>query len=231
MKTKIVLSILLMTGIVMFGCASASQINPSLEGVSFDGYSTFEYQSQNQNQPIQYNRDGSITLLRIGNIQFRIMPMTSSRSSRGALDRSPAEFNTLIRQLEANIAANPQDYDSYIMLAGLLIDRGGPGDAENAVKYSDLALSIRHNDPDALYARGIAYSEYGDAVNRNKAIKDLEVVLQSNLQSMKGAYYVMGMVYYKDGKIPEAISAFEKVKAIDPNFVDTNEILSVLYNR
>jgi tetratricopeptide (TPR) repeat protein len=57
------------------------------------------------------------------------------------------------------------------------------------------------------------------------------MVLRTNIQSMKGVYYVMGMIYYKDGKTDEAISAFEKVKTIDPEFVDTGEVLEELYKK
>ena len=114
------------------------------------------------------------------------------------------------------------------MLAGLHIDRGLPGDADLAVKYSDRALTISKDDPQALYARGLAYSEKGDNA---KALNDLTAVLMSNIQSMKGVYYVMGMIQYKEGKIDEAIASFEKVKAIDPEFVDIDEILEGLYEK
>ena len=231
MKIKTTIVLFLVIAVLIFNGCKSTQINPSFDGFVYNEnfISTLEF--MNDDRQTQYNRDGSITLFRFRNILVRIMPMTVSRSSRGALDRSPEEFNNLINQLEADVNANPRDFDSYIMLAGLLIDRGGPGDAERAVRFSDQALSIRINDPDALYARGVAYSEIDDAPSRARAINDLENVLQANLQSMKGVYYVMGMVYYKDGKINEAISAFEKVKTIDPEFVDTDEILEVLYNR
>jgi tetratricopeptide (TPR) repeat protein len=238
MKTKIVLLILVLTGIVLFGCKSSpsnsnsGQITPSFDGFTPGTYSTLnDLDYQSNNHLIQYNRDGSITMFTYGNVQFRIMPMTASRSSRGALDRTPQEFDTLIKQYEAALAANPQDYDAYIRLAGLYIDRGNPGDADMAIRYSEQALTIRKDDADALYARGIAYNEKGDASSRAMALSDLEVVLQSSLQSMKGVYYVMGMIYYKDNKVDEAIEAFEKVKTLDPEFVDTDEILSVLYSR
>jgi len=238
MKTKTALFVLVVTGIVLFGCASSpsgssGQINPSFDGFTPGGYTnstTLEYQV-NTFQP-QYNRDGTITMFTVGRVQIKILPMTNTRrSSRGALSRTAEEFNTLIKQYEEQLAANPQDYDACIMLAGLYIDRGdNPGDADQAVKYSDRALAIRRNDADALYTRGIAYSEMGDRPSRAKALSDLEQVLRLNLQRMKGVYYVMGMIYYKDENIDKAIEAFEKVKTIDPAFVDVNEILEVLYS-
>jgi len=232
MKAKIVLFVLVVTGIAICGCASgpsgsSGQINPSLDGFTPGAASTVVYQYDPKAVKPIYNSDGSITVFTAGNFQVKILPM-NFKGSRSALNRTTEEFDRLIGQYETTLTANPKDYDACIMLAGLYIDRGKEGDAEKAVKYSDQALAIRQNDADALYVRGIAYSEKGD---NSKALSDLELVLKTNLQSMKGVYYLMGMIYYKDGKTQEAITAFEKVKAIDPEFVDTNEILAALYKK
>lgn len=235
MKTKILLLVLITAGIAFYGCASSSSGN-SGKMPSFDGFTPgehpnkviYEYDAK-KIQPV-YNKDGSITVLTTKNLQITIMPMTNNRG-RGALNRSTEEFDKLIKQYEATLAANPKDYDACIMLAGLYIDRGRNGDADIAVKYSNQALAIRNNDADALYIRGIAYNEKDDSPSRGKAINDLKMVLRTNVQSMKGVYYLLGMIYYKEGKIDEAITAFEKVKAIDPEFVDTDEILEALYKK
>jgi tetratricopeptide (TPR) repeat protein len=230
MRTKIVLFVLITAGIVLYGCAGTpkAQVTPSFEGFTPGGtttYAVLEFDASSL-QP-QNNPDGSITVFSKGNFQFKIMPMTRG-DSRGALSRTNSEFDALIKQNEAKLAANPQDYDACIVLAGLYIDRGRDGDADLAVKYSDMALAIRQDDAEALYARGLAFNKKGDS---SKALGDLEAVLKTNIQSMKGVYYLMGMINYKDGKIDEAIEAFEKVKAIDPKFVDTDEILEVLYQK
>ena len=102
MKTKIVVCVLVVTGIVLFGCASQSgssgQITPSFDGFTpgEPAPTSLEY-GGNAFQP-QYNRDGSITVFTVGNVQIKILPMTNSRGSRGALTRTTDEFNTLIRQ-------------------------------------------------------------------------------------------------------------------------------------
>jgi len=235
MKTKIVLFVLVVTGIAICGCASnpsggSGQIRPNLDGFAPGETSSVSYPYDPKAVQPTYNRDGSITVFTAGNFQVKILPM-NFKGSRSALNRTTDEFDRLIRQYETALTANPQDYDACIMLAGLYIDRGKDGDADLAVKYSDQALAIRKNDADALYVRGIAFNEKGDSASRAKAINDLEVVLKSNLQSMKGVYYLMGMIYYKEGKIDEAITAFEKVKTIDPEFVDTNEVLEELYKK
>jgi len=236
MKTKVLLFVLVVTGITVCGCASSGSGGSGQIVPGFDGYTpvettTYEYETK-AFQPAYNPIDGSVTVFTGKNFQIKISAMTKTGiRGRGALNPSTEESDKLIKQYETNLAANPQDYDSYIMLAGLYIDRGGEGDADKAVKYSNQALTIRKNDADALYIRGIAYSEKGDKPSRDMALKDLEVVLKTNLQSMKGVYYVMGMIYYKDGKIDEAITAFEKVKTIDPGFVDTNDILEALYKK
>jgi len=233
MKTKNLAFVLVLAGIVVCSCVSTQSGSSGQIKPSFDGFTPGEYPNtviyQYDSKAIQptYNKDGSITVLTTGNVQVKILPMTNTKG-RGALNRSTEEFDKLIKQYESTLTANPKDYDACIMLAGLYIDRGKEGDADKAVKYSDQALAIRKDDADALYVRGIAYNEKGDNA---KALNDLEVVLKTNLQSMKGVYYLMGIIYYKDGKIDEAITAFEKVKTIDPEFVDTDEVLDVLYNK
>ena len=245
MKIKSVLFALVIAGIVLNGCAgspsyspspeSSGQIMPNFEGFTpedYSGITVIEY-DPNSLQP-QYNLDGSITMFSTKSVQFKIMPMIGIKDqnppNRGPLNRTAEEFDEKISQYEADLAANPEDYDACIMLAGLYIDRNDPGDADMAVKYSNQALAIRKDDSDAIYARGLAYSNKNDVSSRDNALGDLEIVLRSNVQRMKGVYYVMGMIYSKSVKIDEAIEAFEKVKAIDPDFVDTNEILDLLYS-
>jgi len=237
MKTKIALFVLIVMGFVLGGCAgtpsgSSDSAPPSLDGLTPGEYSpAVTIYKENPLIPHYNEKDGSLTMFTTKSIAFKIMPMTRTRSSRGPLDRTPDEFSAVIKQYEAQLAANPQDYDACIMLASLYIDRGNPGDADLAVKYSDQALGIRKGDSDALYARGLAYSEKTDKSSWDKALSDLEQVLRSNLSSMKGVLYVMGMLYYKEDRIDEAIASFEKVKTIDPEFVDIDEILEVLYKR
>jgi tetratricopeptide (TPR) repeat protein len=238
MKAKTSLFSLVAGGIILAACtgtpaASGSQVTVDRFGNMQPVIQTYTPSQTDGNEVIeydskaflpQYNLDGSITVFTFNNVQVRILPMTDGRT-RGALNRTVDEFDALIAQCEGALQTNPQDYDACIMLAGLYIDRGRPGDAELAVKYSSKALEISQNDPQALFVRGAAYAEQGD---NPKALSDLERVLKSNLQSLKGVYYIMGMIYYKDGKVDEAIEAFEVVKTIDPDFVDTDEILGIL---
>jgi tetratricopeptide (TPR) repeat protein len=236
MKAKIILLSLTVMGIIFSACAGSpapvdryGAMQPVIQNYSPDGVQPDLLNLNTTNSfQTQYNsNDGSITVLNLGGFQVKIMPMTDGRS-RGALNRTNDEFAAVIAKYEADLQNNPRDYDACIVLAGLYIDRGRPGDAESALKYSNQALEISQNDPQALYTRSLAYVEQNE---NDKALSDLETVLKTNLQSMKGVYYVMGMIYYKDGKVEEAIDAFEKVKAFDPEFVDTDEILKILYSR
>jgi tetratricopeptide (TPR) repeat protein len=174
----------------------------------------------------QYNRDGSLTVYQKGNFQIKILPMTTGRT-RGALSRTTDELDAEIAKYEEALRTNPLDYDGYVMLAGLYINRDKPGDAEQALKYSNRAFEINPGDSSARYIRGLAYA---GQENFPQAISDLEAVLTPDIEDPRGIYYIIGTVYYKDGKVDEAIEAFEKVKALDPEFVDTNEVLQELYS-
>jgi tetratricopeptide (TPR) repeat protein len=234
MKMKIVFLILAASVIAIAGCTGTpatidhyGNMPPSTQNfLSADsGNVSAEYGSK-AFVP-QVNPDGSMTLFSVNNLQIKMMPMTDGRT-KGALNRSTEELDELIAKYEGDLKANSQDYDACIMLAGLHIDRDNPGDAAEAVKYSSMALAIKQDDPQALYARGLSYKETGES---DKALSDLRAVLKLNLQSVKGVYYIMGTIYTKEKKVDDAIGAFEKVAALDPGFADTQEILEVLYQQ
>jgi tetratricopeptide (TPR) repeat protein len=172
--------------------------------------------------------DGTITLFTVGNFAFKILPMSfdALNRTRGPLDRSTDEFDALIAQYTQVLEDNPQDYETCIQLAGLYIDRGNPGDAEQAIRYSGQAIEISEGDPAAYYARGVVYVKQGES---EKAIQDLQTVLRQRIDGMKGIYYIIGMTEHKAGHTDKAIEAFEKVRAIEPGFADTDEILETLY--
>jgi tetratricopeptide (TPR) repeat protein len=235
MKTNVALCLLLAAGLVLSACSgspapvdSRGNIQPTFQNFTPGKASSNAAADGSESKAYipQYNPDGSITVFTINNIQVRILPMTGG-ISRGALSRSTEEFDAMITQYTQALEANPQDYEACIMLAGLYVDRASPGDAEKAIKYSDQALAIGKDDPQALLARGLAYAEQGDSP---KALTDLEAILKMNIQSMKGVYYIMAKIHFKDGKTDEAIDAIEKVKAIDPGFADIDQILEELYS-
>jgi tetratricopeptide (TPR) repeat protein len=218
--------VLVVTGMILYGCAGTrkAQITPSFDGLTPGGNTAYAVPGFEERSMLpQSNPDGSITLFTKGDFRFRITPLT--KRTRGSTPPRTEGIDTLIKRYEADLTANPQDFDACIMLAGLYIDRGRLGDADLALRYSDTALAIRHDDASALYARGLAYDKKGDS---SRALGDLVAVLRTDIQSMKGVYYILGMIYYNDGKIDEAIEAFEKVKTIDGEFADINEILEEL---
>jgi len=184
--------------------------------------------------------DGSVIISRNERVNIRIMPMTDGRT-KGAV-RPDEEINELIRQNEAILRADPRNFDACIMLAGLYIDRNRPGDAANAIRYSNMALEINKDDPQAMFARGVGHTEAGD---NQRALNDFQAAVRLNIQSAKSANYMMGMIYSREweqlrtanrpaeaaAKLEAAIEAFEMVLALDPKFIDTAEILQVLYGR
>jgi tetratricopeptide (TPR) repeat protein len=87
-------------------------------------------------------------------------------------------------------------------------------------------IEANPNERDARIMRGLAYYKNG---NWKKAIDDLLTVSEMN-KGMEGVYYALGNCYYEieKGKKVKAIEAFEKVKAIDPEFADINATLELL---
>jgi tetratricopeptide (TPR) repeat protein len=114
--------------------------------------------------------------------------------------------------------ANPNDYDTCMELVDIQIEY----DAKKAKYYSTKALDIREGDPVALYARGLAYYKMG---HNQEAMDDLQAVLKMDIQNKEAAYYVIGKIYRKKNEPEKAREAFEKCKAIDPDFADFSEIL------
>ena len=212
------LFVLIGMGILLIGCTG----NPSTVVTS----DVIDTDIDSNTFSPQFNSDGTITMFTFKDLQVTIFPMIDIRS-RGATNRTTQEFDTLIAICTEAIKSNPQDYEAYIMLASLHINRRRQGDAELAVRYSDQALAISRDSPEALYARALAYKEKGDNAN---ALLDLETILMTNIRSMKGVYYVMGMIYFEEGRMEEATIAFNKVKTLDPDFADINEILKYFHN-
>jgi tetratricopeptide (TPR) repeat protein len=82
-------------------------------------------------------------------------------------------------------------------------------------------IEANPNERDAHIMRGLAYYKN---YNYTKAIEDLLTVSEMN-KGMEGVYYALGNCYYEIGKKDKAIEAFEKVKAIDPEFADIKKTL------
>jgi tetratricopeptide (TPR) repeat protein len=234
MKRKGIFLALTAAVIALAGCTGTpatvdryGNIQPSVQDYSTTSFNSTVMDYESKTFMPQLNPDGSMTLFSVNKLQIKMMPMTDGRT-KGALNQNTEEFDELIAKYEGDLEASPQDYDACIMLAGLYIDRDKPGDAGQAIKYSNMALEIRQDDPQALYARGLSYKEAGES---DKALSDLRAVLKLNLQSVKGVYYTMGTIYMKQKKPDDAIASFEKVAALDPDFADTQEILEVLYQQ
>ena len=233
MKTNIIL-IILIAAIILIGCGGTpvavdrfgnTQPVIIVPAVTPSSSETLIYDSNSLSFLPSINPNGSVTLFRFNDFQVVVLPYTDNRT-RSALSITTGEYDSQIAQYTRALEANPDDYDACIMLAGIYINRGLPGDAAIAIDYSNRALAISNDNPEALYARGLAHSENGQSQN---ALNDLTAVLRTNIQSMKGVYYLMGMIQFRAGDIDEAIESFEKVRTIDPDFVDVNRVLAILY--
>ena len=227
MKIKIVIFALIGVIFTLSGCKGMPTTTDP--GFSLDGSNSLLEEYEARDFVPQVNADGSLTMY-----SFNNRPVTASVLSnpkpKGAI-RPDDEIAVLIKQYEAVLQANPRDFETCIMLAGLYIDRNAPGDADQAIKYSNMAVSMSKDNPHALYARGMAYMIGEKKEDFDKAISDLQGVMKLNLQSVKGVYYLMGGLYARADKIDEAIDAFEKVAIFDPDFADVPEILNTLRAR
>ncbi|MCL2441790.1 MAG: hypothetical protein FWD14_08610 [Treponema sp.] len=231
---KIKITVLFLIGIALIGCAtgqgSQDLVNDEHGWAAALGLSDFVARE---------NADGYITMFTIGDQAITTTKMTDG-NTKGAI-RPDDEIARLITQYQAALAINPNDYEACIILAGLFIDRNKPGDAEQAVRYSNMAVAISSDGPHALYARSLSYFVSGEY---DKSVADLQSLMRTNLQTVKGAHYLMGVIYSREwenlrftrpaeaaAKLEASIDAFEKVAIFDPNFADVKEILPVLYTR
>jgi len=150
-------------------------------------------------------------------------PNKFATSYRGEPDNKTNEPDEEITKYTDAFNANPNDYDTCIELVLLYMQKGS--ELEKAVEYSNKALDIREGDPLALYARSLAYYKMGK--HNPNVLNDLQAFLEMDIQS-KEAYYAIGMVYLREKESGKALEAFEKCKAIDPDFSDVNERLKLL---
>jgi tetratricopeptide (TPR) repeat protein len=170
------------------------------------------------------NADGSSTIYEKGDIAVKIMPMTMTRT-RGASNESSDQYTAEIERYAEVVKTDPRDYETCAALAAFYLNRGHPGDAELALTYVNRALAGMGNDPRLLLIRGLALAALGEDA---EAVGDLETVITLNQQSQMSLYYVIGTIHYRAGNIEEAIKAFEKVHALDSDFMDIKSILAEL---
>ena len=153
---------------------------------------------------------------------FRYLYFLSSKPRNAGRIGQHSIDDANIAQYEAALKVNPSDYETYIKLAGLYLDRGEDGDFDRAIEYAELALRINHNNVWALFIRGVAKSEKNENA---EALSDLNAVLQTDKVSKKGVYYIIGKIHFKERYYQGALEAFEEVKSIDPKFANIDKVL------
>jgi len=173
-----------------------------------------------------YTKD-SITIFTFNDISITIDSVNSTRT-RGRDIRPSGNYDAIIRQLENEHKINPDNYEVNIRLASSYINRAlneSNSDAELAITILNEDLMINNNDPEALLMRGLAYRAWGKFEDSNNYFM---AFIRSGPHNTKGAYYLIGMNYWELGNNEEAIRAFRRVGALDPNFSDIKEILEIL---
>jgi len=140
------------------------------------------------------------------------------------------------RKLEESLALNPRSGLTKKMLAGLYLDQGFQSlnreDLNEAVFFLEKSRSLDQSNRQterylirAYLYRGFARYNAGDlAGTEEDCLKGLALD-----EEIEGFHYILGAVYYRQNKIPEAIREMERVLMINPNNQNAQVILEELY--
>ncbi|MCL2800443.1 MAG: tetratricopeptide repeat protein [Treponema sp.] len=149
-------------------------------------------------------------------------PFYTGRTRKGNVsNKQKPNLNIQINENISKIKNNPDDYKALMNLAVLYLKSE---DIDNAIKFASKVLEIKNETSlPALLVRGLAYYEIFDHYN---ALKDFEEITNINKYNLEViVYYFIGSIHLREGRKEEAKNAFDKVKAIDPNFADVDQIL------
>jgi tetratricopeptide (TPR) repeat protein len=229
--------LIVLTALSLFpGCSSGSPAVSRGDGTVEPVIPPEEFYNQSKihgisTDPAVYphvNPDGTLSLFRIGNFEFKIPIMTFS-SRKGARGNTGAgELDWIITECTRMINSDSQNTEAYIRRAGAYYERDNPGDTDLALQDCNKALSLNPNEKVTYYVRGLIYARKG---MYDQAIADIKTVLSINQYHEIGIYYVLGQIYNEKGDLDWAIDAFEQVYRINPDFADTASVLDTLRSR
>lgn len=106
-------------------------------------------------------------------------------------------------------------------------------DYNTAVKYYQYALEATDTSEfraDTVYNLALSYDKLGDSDNAIKYYKRYVIAYSPSNDYYDDAYYNLGMVYYRNGRLQDAKDAFYGLKATDPNssYNDTQKVKDIL---
>ena len=107
------------------------------------------------------------------------------------------------------------------------------GDYEEAIKYYKYTLKATDTNQfraDAIYNLGLSYQKLGDDEKAEEYYKRFVNTYSASEEYYDDAFYHLGVLYYKDGRLQEAKNAFYTLRAEDPSssYNNSNEVKEIL---
>ncbi|MGM9535541.1 MAG: tol-pal system YbgF family protein [Intestinibacter sp.] len=107
------------------------------------------------------------------------------------------------------------------------------GDYEEAIKYYKYTLKATDTNQfraDAIYNLGLSYQKLGDDEKAEEYYKRFVNTYSASEEYYDDAFYHLGVLYYKDGRLQDAKDAFYTLRAEDPSspYNSSNEVKNIL---
>ena len=112
-------------------------------------------------------------------------------------------------------------------------DYKSAGDYEEAIKYYKYTLKATDTNQfraDAIYNIGLSYQKLGDNEKAEEYYERFVNTYSASEEYYDDAFYHLGVLYYKDGRLQEAKNAFYTLRAEDPSsaYNNSNEVKNIL---
>lgn len=141
---------------------------------------------------------------------------------KGMAHKSSGDTSKAVSNFRTAVEQNPKDYDSYIQLGQLFELANHPLAAE----YYRIAVELKPESMDALYASGLAYQNRGDL---DKAKNQYFTMLQLDDKSGKALYNLGYIHLILEENIDSGLFYFDKTVSIYPNYDNAQYNLGYCY--
>lgn len=121
-----------------------------------------------------------------------------------------------ILNLEAEVTANPDNYNAWTQLGHLYFDTD---QYQKAIGAYTKSLELHSGDANLWTDLGVMYRRAGDST---KAIEAFDKAIAMNNTHQPSRLNKGIVLYYDFGKVDEAIAAWESVLQLDPNSTMAN---------
>ena len=119
-----------------------------------------------------------------------------------------------LESIDKAIKMEPDDYKNYNLRAHIYL---AAGETEKAILELDRVLEMNPFFTDAHNTRGFAYATLGDAQG---ALAEFDKVLADpKYRTKQKAHWGRGNVFYKQDQFEQAIEAYRRAIAVEPDYV------------